>query len=117
MFSCVKPQRLTNEVFRTDAKCENNLVVLAGYHFPDGRWFSVRVTPRDAPYLFKENGDSEWASAPAELLAVLVALRLFGYLEPKTGRTCIRLWIQSGTDNRSIDFLSKKNSLPAGLSP
>ncbi|CAL1141183.1 unnamed protein product [Cladocopium goreaui] len=81
MFSCVKPQ-----------------------------WFSVRVTPRDAPYLFKENGDSEWASAPAELLAVLVALRLFGYLEPKTGRTCIRLWIQSGTDNRSIDFLSKKNS-------
>jgi hypothetical protein len=110
MFSCVKPQRLTNEIFRTDAKCENNMVVLAGYHFPDGRWFSMRVVPRDAPYLFKENGDSEWASAPAELLAVLVALRLFGYLEPKAGRTCIRLWIQSGTDNRSIDFLSKKNS-------
>ena len=110
MFSCLKPQRLTNEVFRTDAKCENNLVVLAGYHFPDGKWFSVRVTPRDAPYLFKENGDSEWASAPAELLSVLVALQLFGYLEPKSGRTCIRLWVQSGTDNRSIDFLSRKNS-------
>ena len=52
---------------------------------------SVRVTPHDAPYLFKENGDSEWASAPAELLSVLVALQLFGYLEPKSGRTCIRL--------------------------
>ena len=110
MFSCLKPQRLTNEVFRTDAKCENNLVVLAGYHFPDGKWFSVRVTPSDAPYLFKENGDSEWASAPAELLSVLVALQLFGYLGPKSGRTCIRLWVQSGTDNRSIDFLSRKNS-------
>ena len=110
MFSCLKPQRLTNEVFRTDAKCENNLVVLAGYHFSDGKWFSVRVTPRDAPYLFKENGDSECASAPAELLSVLVALQLFGYLEPKSGRICIRLWVQSGTDNRSIDFLSRKNS-------
>ena len=110
MFSCLRPQRLTNEVFRTDAKCENNLVVLAGYHFPDGKWFSVRVTPHDAPYLFKENGDSEWASAPAELLSVLVALQVFGYLEPKSGRTCIRLWVQSRTDNRSIDFLSRKNS-------
>eukprot|EP00435_Cladocopium_sp_Y103_P041551 s3778_g11.t1 len=110
MFSCVKPERFANEIFRTDAKCENKLVVLAGYHFCDGRWFSVRLGPEDAPYLFKENGDSEWASAPAELLAVMIALHVFGYLEPKVGRTCIRLWVQSGTDNRSIDFLSRKNS-------
>ena len=110
MFSCVRPQRLVHEIFRTDAKCENGLVVLGGYHFNDGKWFSLRLGKEDAPYLFKENGDSEWASAPAELLAVLVALHLFGYLKPKPGRTCIRLWVQSGTDNRSIDFLSKKNS-------
>eukprot|EP00435_Cladocopium_sp_Y103_P024615 s4687_g6.t1 len=110
MFSCARPRRLDSEVFRTDAKCERNLVVLGGYHFPDGRWFSIRVTPKEAPFLFKESGESEWASAPAELLSVLAALQLFGYLEPRAGRTCIRLWIQSGTDNRSIDFLSKKNS-------
>ena len=97
-----------NEIFRTDAKCENNMVVLAGYHFPDGRgrWFSMRV----APYASSCSKRMETVSAPAELLAVLVALRLFGYLESKTGRTCIRLWNQSGKDNRSIDFLSKKNS-------
>ena len=76
----------------------------------DGRWFSMRLEPADAPFLFKENGDSGWASAPSKLLAVLVAMHLFGYMEPKSGRTCIRLWVQSGTDNRSIDFLSRKNS-------
>ena len=55
MFSCLRPQRLHHEIFRTDAKCENGLVVLGGYHFPDGRWFSVRVRPADAPYLFRQS--------------------------------------------------------------
>eukprot|EP00435_Cladocopium_sp_Y103_P073254 s378_g43.t1 len=51
------------------------------------------------------------ASGPRlRLSSVLAALQLFGYLEPRAGRTCIRWWIQSGTDDRSIDFLSKKSS-------
>ena len=77
MFSCVRPQRLLHEIFRRQS---------------------------DAPSLFNENADSEWASAPAQLLSVLVALHVFGYLEPKPGRTC------HGTDNRSINFLPRKHS-------
>ena len=63
---------------------------------------------REAPYLFKENGDSQWASAPLELLAVMVALWAFGFLNESGERRSIDLWVQGGTDNRSIEQMTKK---------
>ena len=104
------PLRIEQEVFRTETKCEKNRVVLGGNHFPDGRWFSLELSPLEAPYLFKSGGESEWASAPAELLAVLVALCACGHLAPINRRASIKLRIQGGTDNESVDHLAKKNS-------
>ena len=73
--------------FRTDAKCERGRVVLGGWSLAKGNvpgkadWFSVEVTPTMAPWLFKEDGASEWASASAELLASYLALFAFGHLQ------------------------------------
>ena len=68
---------MLEEQFRTDAKCAQGVVVLGGHHMATGRWFSLRLEPEQAPYLFKPDGESSWASAPAELLATTVALVLF----------------------------------------
>ena len=91
------------DLFRTDAKCDSGKVTFGGYHLQSGQWFALSVGPSEAPYLFKENGDSHWASAPAELLAVMVALWSFGFLKESSERRSIDLWVQGGTDNRSID--------------
>ena len=108
MYSCKRPKCISGDLFRTDAKCENGRVTLGGYHLTGGQWFSLSVGPREAPYLFKENGDSQWASAPSELLAVMVALRAFGFLNESGDRRSIDLWVQGGTDNRSIEQMTKK---------
>ena len=54
---------------RTDAKCEVGLVVLGGHEISSGRWFSVDVSCNDMPCLFESDGQCQWASGPAELLA------------------------------------------------
>ena len=68
MHSCKRPVTIPGDLFRTDGK-----VTFGGYHLHCGHWFSLSVGPNEAPYLFKEKGDSQWASAPSELLAVMVA--------------------------------------------
>ena len=78
MHTCKRPRTTAGEIFRTDAKCETGRVVLGGIHLEMGAWFSLEVLPHQAPFLFKDNGDSQWASTTAELLAVLVAVHLFG---------------------------------------
>jgi hypothetical protein len=74
------------QVFRTDAKCEQGRVVLGGWETRDpphlARWFSLEVTPGQAPYLFNEKGETQWASTSAELLATLAALHVLGRLGP-----------------------------------
>lgn len=70
----------------------------------------LELLRKDAPYLFKSDGASQWASAPAELLAVLVALHCFGYLGKRSTRTEMEVWIQAGTDNKSNEALLKKRS-------
>lgn len=72
--SSAAPPRTLAEEFRTDAKCEQVRIVLAGHHLVDRRWFVIEVTPDQAPYLFDNNLESSWASASAELLATLAAL-------------------------------------------
>ena len=53
MFPYDVPLRIEQEVFRIGAKCGKNRVVRGGYHFPDGRRFSLELSPLEAPYLLK----------------------------------------------------------------
>lgn len=91
----------STELFRTDAKCESSKIVLGGHEVSGKRWFCIVVTPSDLPMLFKDDGQSQWASAPAELLGTLVALHVFGVFSRdfSDGRT--RVVLKAGTDNRS----------------
>ena len=99
---------MEGDLFRADAKCETGKVTFGGYHLKDGRWFSLSVTPAEAPYLFKVHGDSQWASAPSELLAVMIALQVFGFLGESSDRKQFDIVVQGGTDNRSIDQMMRK---------
>lgn len=66
------------------------------------------MLPHQAPYLFKSDGQSQWASTTAELLAVLIALRLFGYLEVGQRSNLPPLHVGAGTDNLANERLLKK---------
>ena len=110
MLCCRWPVELKQEVFRTDAKCEGGRIVLGGHGLGDGRWFSLEFGESDLPCLFKDGGDSQWASTPAELLAVMFALHRFGCLECTGERREVSLAIQGGTDNKANDALSKRAS-------
>ena len=100
--------------FYTDAKCADDLVVLGGWDArkPHGeaKWFSLRVTREQAPYLFDAEGRSQWASGSAELLATLVALWIFGYLADSLAPRQIPICLPAVTDNRGNQFLLKKQS-------
>ena len=98
--------------FFTDAKCAPNLVVLGGWLFGSNlkrcKWFSLRLTPLEAPYLFDKEGRSNWASTSAELLGTLVALHAFGFLKPHKGPRRIPIGICGGTDNRSNEAVTRR---------
>eukprot|EP00435_Cladocopium_sp_Y103_P061492 s851_g23.t1 len=111
--SCARPVRALEEEFRTDAKCEQGRVVLAGHHMTSGQWFSFEVFPIHAPYLFDQNGNSSWASASAELLATLAALQFFGYFQDMGGRRIVPIVVAAGTDNQANEALAKKRSSTA----
>ena len=104
------------ELFRTDAKCEDGLVVLGGWSLLQGNdtckalWFSIDVKPEQAPWLFKgPKNSSSWASTAAELLAALVALKLFKLEERlASGPTFHILRCVGGVDNKAVDALSSK---------
>ena len=100
--------------FRTDAKCADGYVVLGGWDCSgttqESRWFSLRLTPSEAPYLFDSEGHSQWASASAELLATLAALQVFGHLDPSPVRRLITIEVLAQTDNKSNEGLSKKGT-------
>ena len=104
------------ESFRTDAKCEHNRIVLGGWSLQNGldpkraRWFSLEVKPSELPLLFREDGQSSWASTSAEYLASFAAMASFGHLDgPKAGvRDCVQVNVCGGTDNRSTPAAQKK---------
>ena len=95
---------------RTDAKCETGRIVFGGHCLLSGAWFSLEVDRSVAPFMFKENGESQWASTTAELVAVIFALKAFGYLESGMERRHMSLSLQGGTDNKANESLSKKRS-------
>ena len=112
LVSAHRPTCFSSDQFRTDAKCTDDIVVIAGWECTGSkkRWFSLEITPTDAPYLFKPGKGAQWASTSAELLASLAALFLFGWLEPENGRKVIPISLCAGTDNQSNESLSRKRA-------
>jgi len=108
MHSCLRPVVLPQELFRTDAKCATGRIVLGGHHLLTGQWFSLTLVEADVPYLFKKDGETQWASTSAELLSVMVALVLFGVLEASSPEHVVPLVISAGTDNLANQFLLRK---------
>eukprot|EP00439_Symbiodinium_sp_Y106_P005782 s7996_g1.t1 len=102
------------QAFRTDAKCETGRVVIAGWSLQKGTctkdsdWFALEILPAQAPWLFKSDGSSQWASTSAELLASYAALHVFGHLNFEDRRDHLRLVINAGTDNRSAPSIQQK---------
>lgn len=110
LVSVRRPIEFSGEQFRTDAKCEDNLVVLGGWEVQSGRWFKIDVTPSQAPYFFVGGKGSQWASTSAELMASLAALVAFGWVKDSSLRRSVEFSLSAGTDNRANEFLSSKRS-------
>ena len=103
------PQEL-GEAFRTDAKGGLGTLVIGGWKClggvppSDAQWFSLTITEGDAPWLFK-GGDSSRVIAAGELLATLVAVRLF-LPNQCPGKAWFRL--TGTTDNLGNAYVVKK---------
>ena len=111
MVSARRPVYFNSEQFRTDAKCADDFIVLGGWELSSRRWFSLKLSRVQVPYMFKpDGGGSQWASTSAELLASLCALHAFGWLNPASSRRTVALALQAGTDNRANEALSSKRS-------
>ena len=110
LVSALRPRLLAAEQFRTDAKCTDTYVVLAGWEIGTKRWFAVKLDPQEFPYLFRPGIGSQWASTSAELLASLLALHLFGWLDETRKRKAIEIFLVGGTDNRANEALTAKRS-------
>ena len=94
------------EVFRTDAKAEDDFFVLEGWETlhsfktKECRWFLVKVQAADFLYLFNSQGTAKGMSTVAELLATWLGLHLFGWLAT-AGRS---FNISAVTDNLANEF-------------
>ena len=110
LVSVNRPIITSHEIFRTDAKCTEDFVVLGGWELSTRRWFSLRLTPHEVPFLFQEGKGAMWASTSAELLASLVALGAFGWITQGKHRKSVPLVLAAGTDNRANDALSTKRT-------
>ena len=113
---CRKPAKDLGVLFKTDAKGEENEVVIGGWLCCDGRstkeapWFSISLSEVEAPWLFAR-GHASRTIASSELLATLVAVFLFipvasGNEETLPSRGTIKC--QGLTDNAGNAFVVSK---------
>ena len=112
LVSAHRPLHFSTDQFRTDAKCTDDSVVIAGWECvgDSRRWFSLTIREDSAPYLFKPGKGAQWASTSAELLASLAALFLFCWLGTPSSRRTIPIAFNAGTHNQSNEALSKKRA-------
>ena len=112
LVSALRPAHFSADQFRTDAKCTDDTVVIAGWECSGSkrRWFSLVIKEDVAPYLFRPGKGAQWASTSAELLASLAALFAFGWLEVSARRRSLPLVLNAGTDNQSNEALSQKRA-------
>ena len=112
LVSAKVPEQYGSEVFRTDAKCTDVEVVIAGWECgsDDPRWFAISIDESMAPFLFKPGKGAQWSSTSSELLATLAALRAFDWTEESLSRKSVGLSIFAGTDNKGNEGLTAKRS-------
>ena len=110
---CGVKESFLGELFRTDAKCEKDRIVLGGWLLNErgdsscAPWFSLSLGVCDTPWLFREDGESSWASTSAELLASLVALKVLPLNSVMSGAMSSHLLhCGGGTDNKAAGSLS-----------
>eukprot|EP00435_Cladocopium_sp_Y103_P059542 s1184_g21.t1 len=100
------------EIFRVDAKAEGAMVVIGGWETYGGsspagcRWFSVRLTRKNAPWVFVK-GEPFKVIASLELLAITVAIMVFGP-EAKWKEVAGRLVLTAFTDNQANSYVLDK---------
>ena len=114
MTPCRKVEKDLGLLFKTDAKGEEDYVVLGGWECSGGvgtmgaRWFSVKLGKEEVPWLFTK-GHSSRTIASSELLATMLAIFLFipipvGDPGPLKGLTHCR----GLTDNQGNSFVVAK---------
>ena len=107
-----KPPKVAGEVFRIDAAADQDGISIGGWEVYGGktpleaRWFSVKVTRKNCPWLYLK-GEPFRTIAAAELLAVTVAVMTFkeeaGWKDAEG-----RFSISGFTDNSSNTFVVDK---------
>lgn len=106
------PPRVAGEVFRIDAAADQDGISIGGWEVYGGlrseeaRWFSVRVTRKNCPWLYLK-GEPFRTIAAAELLAVTIAVMVFKK-DAKWLRANGRFSITGFTDNSSNSFVVDK---------
>lgn len=102
--------------FLADAKAEGDLVVIGGYEVMPGRpltesrWFSIRLTPKVAPWAFSKKGQAYRVISSLELFASLLCVMVFGLeSSTSTSQTAAVLCMKGITDNKSNESLVVKN--------
>ena len=110
---CGVKESFLGELFRTDAKCEKDRIVLGGWLLNErgdstcGPWFSLSLGVGETPWLFRNDGESSWASTSAELLASLVVLKILPLGSIVSGAMSSHLLhCGGGTDNEAAGSLS-----------
>ena len=102
---CHPREWICGELFRCDAKCAEQEVVLGGWLClsqmdpAKAPWYSLRLSPKDVPCLFR-SGASSWASATAEHLAALVSFMVLPWRASVPDQGSVHnLVLVGGTDN------------------
>ena len=113
--SCTDETIILAAAFQADAKCEVGRIVLGGWLLgveadpATAKWFCVELAPDQVPWLFKEDGSSQWASSSAELLATYMACVAFAP-DICLSECALPATITAGTDNRSNPQALEKGS-------
>ena len=88
----------------------NSSEQMHGWEVSTGRWFQLKLTEAEVPFLFAPGKGAQWASTSAELLGTLAGLVAFGWTTDAASRKELELHLDAGTDNRSNEFLSRKRA-------
>ena len=111
---CDRTELDFGEIFRTDAKCTDDKVVVGGWRMLRGQpttecpWFSLELDQHQVPWLFKPGQGSAWASTAAELLAALIALMIFDLGVGDNVSAKHNVVLHAGVDNKATDALVRR---------